>query len=117
MQPLTIKPAAVRPVTLTDEAVVKVLELIGGEEPRVMLRVGVRPGGCSGFSYEMFLDANIDDGDIVTDFNELKVVVDGQSAKMLNGATVDYRDGLMEQGFSISNPNITRSCGCGNSFA
>lgn len=105
-------------VTLTDAAVAKVSELLAAEnEPGLALRMAVRPGGCSGFSYELFFDSQIDDSDIVEDFGDVKVVVDPQSAEMLRGSTLDFSDGLMGAGFSIDNPNVTRTCGCGNSFS
>lgn len=104
-------------VTLTDAAVAKVSELLAAEnEPGLALRMAVRPGGCSGFSYELFFDSQIDDSDIVEEFGDVKVVVDPQSAEMLRGSTLDFSDGLMGAGFSIDNPNVTRTCGCGNSF-
>jgi iron-sulfur cluster assembly protein/iron-sulfur cluster insertion protein len=79
--------------------------------------MAVRPGGCSGFSYEMFFDSEIESGDIVESFGDVRVVVDPQSADRLRGSTLDYKDGLMGAGFAINNPNVTRSCGCGNSFS
>jgi iron-sulfur cluster assembly accessory protein len=106
-------------VTLTDTAVSKVRELIAAEgEAELALRMAVRPGGCSGFSYEMYFDAEIDSDDIVEEFGEgVRVVVDPQSVERLRGATLDYKDGLMGAGFAIDNPNVSRSCGCGNSFS
>ena len=105
-------------VNLTDGAIDKVRELIKAEdEPGLALRMAVRPGGCSGFSYEMFFDAEIDDNDIVEEFDDVRVVVDPQSAEMVRGATLDYKDSLMGAGFAIENPNVTRTCGCGNSFS
>lgn len=107
-----------RAVVLTDNAVAKVRELIAAEgDESLALRMAVRPGGCSGFSYEMFFDSETEDGDVVEDFGGVKVVVDPQSAERLTGSTLDYRDGLMGAGFAIDNPNVTRSCGCGNSFS
>ena len=109
------KPAV---ISLTDPAVAKVAELLaqeGGEE--LALRVAVRPGGCSGFSYEMFFDSDIGPDDITTTVGAVRVVVDPSSAPMLTGATLDYQDGLQGAGFHINNPNATRSCGCGNSFS
>lgn len=107
-----------RAVVLTDTAVAKVRELIAAEgDESLALRMAVRPGGCSGFSYEMFFDSETEDGDVVEDFDGVKVVVDPQSAERLAGSTLDYRDGLMGAGFAIENPNVTRSCGCGNSFS
>jgi len=105
-------------VMLTDSAVAKVRELIAAEEEQgLALRMAVRPGGCSGFSYEMFFDAEVDANDIVEEFEDVRVLVDPQSADMVRGATLDYKEGLMGAGFAIDNPNITRSCGCGNSFS
>ena len=106
-------------ITLTDTAAVKVKELLEAEGALDMaLRVAVRPGGCSGFSYEMFFDSDITDEDEQAVYGEaVKVVVDAASAQLLLGATLDYKDGLNQAGFNIINPNATRSCGCGQSFS
>ena len=105
-------------VNLTDTAIEKVRELIAAEgDSGLALRVAVRPGGCSGFSYEMFFDAEIDDADIVEEYGDVRVVIDPQSAEMVSGSTLDYKDSLMGAGFAIDNPNTTRTCGCGNSFS
>lgn len=117
-QILNIKSSRPQPtVTLTDTAIAKVGELIAAEgDAGLALRMAVRPGGCSGFSYELFFDSQFDDSDIVEEFGEVRVVVDSQSAEMVKGSTLDFKDGLMGAGFSIDNPNVTRTCGCGNSF-
>ena len=105
-------------ITLTDTASTKVKELISQEgEDGLMLRVAVRPGGCSGFSYEMFFDSDIAADDVSADYSGVKVVVDPSSAQLLDGATLDYKDGLQQAGFSINNPNAQRTCGCGQSFS
>ena len=105
-------------ITLTDGAAVKVKDLIAQEgEDGLMLRVAVRPGGCSGYSYEMFFDSDIAADDIATDFSGVRVVVDAASADLLNGAVLDFKDGLQGAGFAIENPNAERSCGCGKSFS
>ncbi len=105
-------------ITLTDTAIAKVADLIAQEgQDDLALRVAVRPGGCSGFSYEMFFDTDRAADDIVSTFGEVPVVVDQQSAQLLTGATLDYKDGLQGAGFSINNPNASRSCGCGQSFS
>jgi iron-sulfur cluster assembly protein/iron-sulfur cluster insertion protein len=105
-------------VNLTDIAVEKVGELIRSEaDPDLALRMAVRPGGCSGFSYEMYFDSQVDSDDIVETFGDVRVLVDPQSAEMIKGSTLDYKEGLMETGFSIENPNVERTCGCGNSFS
>ncbi len=121
-QSLIIKSAAPAvPIALTDLAVVKVRELVAAEgDPSLALRMAVRPGGCSGFSYEMYFDSQVEEDDIVETFGpdgDVRVLVDPQSADMMRGATLDYKDGLMGAGFSINNPNVNRSCGCGNSFS
>jgi iron-sulfur cluster assembly protein/iron-sulfur cluster insertion protein len=105
-------------LTLTDSAAQKVKDLIAAEgDDGLVLRVAVKPGGCSGFSYEMFFDADIATDDLIEQFGDVRVAVDPASAPLLEGASVDYKDGLQGAGFSISNPNATRSCGCGNSFS
>ncbi len=106
------------PIMLTDPAVAKVAELIEAEgNPELALRVAVRPGGCSGFSYEMFFDSDVADDDVSYAYGSVRVVVDPASADLLVGATLDFKDGLTGAGFSINNPNATRTCGCGNSFS
>jgi iron-sulfur cluster assembly accessory protein len=105
-------------ISLTDAATAKVGELITSEgNPELALRVAVRPGGCSGFSYEMFFDSDIAEDDILNSFGAVRVVVDPASATLIQGATLDYKDGLQDAGFSINNPNASRSCGCGQSFS
>lgn len=108
------------PVTLTDTAVTKVSQLLAQEEgaETLALRVAVRPGGCSGYSYEMFFDSQVDEkDDVLREFGGVKVAVDSASAELLAGATLDYTDGLQGAGFHIENPNATRTCGCGSSFS
>ncbi len=107
------------PVTLTDSASAKVAQLLAEEEggETLALRVAVKPGGCSGYSYEMFFDAEVASDDLVREFGGVRVVVDPASAELLTGATLDYSDGLQGAGFHISNPNATRTCGCGSSFS
>jgi iron-sulfur cluster assembly accessory protein len=107
------------PINLTDGAAEKVAELIAAEgvEELLALRVSVKPGGCSGFNYDMFFDSEFADDDIVRDFSGVKVVVDASSAELLNGSTLEYSDSLQGAGFHITNPNATRTCGCGNSFS
>ena len=106
------------PVTLTDVATAKVAELLAQEDSDdLALRVAVRPGGCSGFSYEMFFDADTAEDDVIREFGSVKVVVDPTSADLLKGSTLDYSDGLQGAGFHVTNPNASRTCGCGSSFS
>ncbi len=105
-------------ITVTDSAAAKVKELLDQEDDEALaLRVAVRPGGCSGFSYEMFFDGEMAQDDKATELGGVRVVVDPTSAQLLVGATLDYKDGLQQTGFSIDNPNAQRTCGCGQSFS
>jgi iron-sulfur cluster assembly accessory protein len=105
-------------ISLTDTALGKVAELLTMEgNPELALRVAVRPGGCSGYSYEMFFDSELAHDDLITTRGQVRVVVDPASAQLLSGATLDYKDGLQGAGFSVNNPNAQRSCGCGQSFS
>jgi iron-sulfur cluster assembly accessory protein len=105
-------------IVLTDNATDKVRTLMEQEGVAdLALRVAVRPGGCSGFSYEMFFDTDVADDDRTVDFSGVRVVVDPSSASLLEGATLDYKDGLQGAGFAIDNPNAQRTCGCGQSFS
>jgi len=104
---------------LSDAAAAKVTDLIAAEASadELVLRVAVRPGGCSGFSYEMFFDTEVAADDAQIEHAGVKVVIDPASQQHLKGATLDYKDGLQGAGFAINNPNAERSCGCGQSFS
>ena len=105
-------------ITLTDTAAVKVKQLLEAEgATELALRVAVRPGGCSGFSYERYFDGDVASDDQTLTFGDVRVVVDPASAQLLEGASLDYKDGLQDAGFAINNPNASRTCGCGNSFS
>ncbi|HEU5302103.1 MAG TPA: iron-sulfur cluster insertion protein ErpA [Acidimicrobiia bacterium] len=104
---------------MSEAAAAKVKSLIEAEasDAELFLRVAVRPGGCSGFSYEMFFDTDVADDDLRVERDGVQVVIDPASQQMLGGATLDYKDGLQGAGFAINNPNAQRSCGCGQSFS
>ena len=105
-------------IAVSDSAASKVKELLESEgDTTLALRVAVRPGGFSGFSYEMFFDGDIGADDIKVDQGGVAVVVDPSSAQLLEGATLDYKNGLQGAGFAINNPNAQRTCGCGQSFS
>ena len=105
-------------ITLTDQAASKVKELIESEgDSSLALRVAVKPGGCSGFQYDMFCDSDVSAQDQQAEYNGVRFLVDTESAALLIGASLDYANGIQEQGFKISNPNAQRSCGCGKSFS
>ncbi len=104
-------------ILLTEAAAAKVKGLLEQEgRDDLSLRVAVQPGGCSGLRYQLFFDERSLDGDVVKDFNGVKVVTDRMSAPYLGGATVDFVDTIEKQGFTIDNPNATGSCACGDSF-
>jgi iron-sulfur cluster assembly protein len=109
----------VKVLQLTETATARIREIMrdnglteGG------LRVGVQGGGCSGLSYNLALDTEQRPGDKVFEQDGVKVFVDMKSLLYLNGATLDWKDeGLMQRGFTFSNPNSSGACGCGESFA
>ena len=104
-------------VVLTDTAASKVKNLLEQEgRDDLALRIAVQPGGCSGLRSQLFFDERSLDGDTVTGFSGVNVVVDRMSAPYLGGATIDFVDTIEKQGFTIDNPNATGSCACGDSF-
>jgi iron-sulfur cluster assembly accessory protein len=114
---VTVPTETTKSVTLSDEAAAKVRALLEQEgRDDLRLRVAVQPGGCSGLRYQLFFDERSLDGDQVTDFSGVGVVVDRMSAPYLLGATIDFVDTIEKQGFTIDNPNASGSCACGDSF-
>jgi iron-sulfur cluster assembly accessory protein len=102
---------------LSEAAVAKATALRDGQEVEgLKLRVAVKSGGCSGFQYDLYFDTEAADDDVIRSYGELDVVIDSDSWKMLEGARLDFTDGLSGAGFAISNPNAERTCGCGKSF-
>lgn len=95
---------------------INALKAEDGAQAESFLRVFVKRGGCSGFSYKMDFDTVLKDGDKSFEANGAKVVVDGQSLLYLIGMQLDYEGGLNGKGFIFSNPNATKTCGCGSSF-
>ncbi|TCJ20453.1 iron-sulfur cluster insertion protein ErpA [Rubrobacter taiwanensis] len=104
-------------ITITDNAAEKVRALMREEgEEDLALRVAVRPGGCSGFQYSIYFDDEINEDDEVVETKGLRVVIDAMSVPYIMGSEFDYVDGLMGAGFTVNNPNVQSSCGCGGSF-
>jgi iron-sulfur cluster assembly accessory protein len=109
----------VRPdgINVSDAAASKVRSLLEQEgRDDLQLRIAVQPGGCSGLRYQLFFDERTLDGDQVSDFDGVSVVVDRMSLPYLNGALIDFVDTIEKQGFTIDNPNAGGSCACGDSF-
>ena len=104
-------------ITITDTASEKIQELIQEEQDVLGLRIYVKGGGCSGYQYGMSFESNMGDDDTMIEKQNVKVIVDSQSAPLLHGAEVDYVDSLQGSGFAVKNPNAKNTCGCGSSFA
>ena len=104
-------------INVTPSAVQQLRTLLEGQPAASQkgLRVQIAKGGCSGLQYEMALDETRD-GDAILEHDGVRFLVDSESAPFLQGATLDFRDGLTGVGFHIVNPNAARTCGCGSSF-
>jgi len=115
--PATTATPAAHGVGLTADAAAKVKSLLEQEgRDDLRLRVAVQPGGCSGLIYQLYFDERFLDGDQAVDFDGVEVIVDDMSVPYLDGATIDFKDTISEQGFTIDNPNAAGSCACGDSF-
>ena len=106
-------------ITVTEKAKEKLVSLMKDEslDDSYFLRVGVKGGGCSGLSYIMDFDDTITEMDEVVDLNTIKIIIDRKSLLYLYGTELQYSDGLNGKGFQWENPNASRTCGCGESFA
>ena len=106
------------PLNFTDNAARKVKQLIDEEaNPSLKLRVFVTGGGCSGFQYGFTFDEVQNEDDATLEKNGVKLLIDPMSYQYLNGAEIDYQEGLEGAQFVIRNPNATTTCGCGSSFS
>jgi len=105
-------------VRLTESAAKKVKEFIEREgKSNLGLRLYVTGGGCSGLSYGLALDDEINEDDIVVEQNGIKVIVDSFTAPFIRGSVIDYEESLQGSGFRIDNPNVKSTCACGHSFS
>jgi iron-sulfur cluster assembly protein len=107
-------------IHLTETAAREIKQIIEQQEldgDSICLRVGVKGGGCSGFSYLLDLTEQRRDNDETFDEHGINVVCDPKSYLYLNGTTIDFKDEVMGRGFVFNNPNATSSCGCGSSFS
>ena len=112
--PVTDRPA----LTLTEQAAARVASLRQAQgNDKLMLRVAVSGGGCSGFQYGFTLDDNIGDDDLTFERDGVAVVVDEVSMDLLGGAEIDFVEEMIGSSFQIRNPNASSSCGCGVSFS
>ena len=113
----TATEAVTHGVVISEAAAGKVKSLLEQEGRNdLRLRLAVQPGGCSGLIYQLYFDERMLDGDAVSDFDGVQVVVDKMSVPYLDGASIDFADTIEKQGFTIDNPNAESSCACGDSF-
>ena len=105
-------------ISLTEKAINEIKRIMSENQvpDSYGLRVGVKGGGCSGFSYTLGFDAEAKEGDTTIEDGEVKLFIDGKSLFYLAGTELDFSDGLNGKGFVFSNPNATKTCGCGDSF-
>ena len=107
-----------RPILFSDSALSKVRDLILEEgNPRLSLRVCVSGGGCSGFQYGFAFEEAVGTEDLAMERDGVRVLIDPVSLQFLNGAEVDFQEGLDGSRFVIKNPNAKSTCGCGSSFS
>lgn len=107
-------------IVLSETAAREIRNIIQQQEldvEKVRLRVGVKGGGCSGFSYLLDLTETQKDSDEIFEQHGIKIICDPKSMLYLNGVTIDFKDEIMGRGFVFNNPNATSSCGCGSSFS
>jgi len=118
--PQTGTQASTDGVILSETAAREIKSIIQQQEldpANVRLRVGVKGGGCSGFSYVLDLTETQKDTDELNEQHGVNIIVDPTSLQYLNGVTIDFRDEIMGRGFVFGNPNATSTCGCGSSFS
>tara|TARA_B100001248_G_scaffold262571_1_gene259508 strand:- start:1646 stop:1969 length:324 start_codon:yes stop_codon:yes gene_type:complete len=105
-------------IHISDSAAQQIQGLLKQEgKDKSFLRVQVRPGGCSGLSYKMEFQDEQKEGDHIFEDKDVKIAVDAKSYMYIAGMTLDYSGGLNGTGFSFTNPNAAKTCGCGSSFA
>ncbi len=103
-------------ITITPQAGERIRELLKEEQDVLGLRIYVRGGGCSGYQYGMSFESKAGEDDTLVEKDGVTVIVDPQSAPLLNGAEVGYVDSIQGSGFAVKNPNAKTTCGCGSSF-
>jgi len=106
-------------ITLTERAAKELRRIVQDQNlpESTVVRLGVKGGGCSGFSYSLGFDDTVHDNDQVSEIDGFRVVCDPKSFLYLNGTQLDFEESLMGRGFKFGNPNATKSCGCGESFS
>jgi iron-sulfur cluster assembly protein len=119
-EPAAAPAPAKKGIEVTEKALARIRAVLAKENISPNeggLRLGVQGGGCSGLSYNVSFDTQPRERDRIFQFGDVRVFIDPKSFIYLNGMVVDYEETLMKQGFVFHNPNATKSCGCGSSFA
>jgi len=114
---MTTLPDTTLPVTLTESAARRIVEIVADETDNKLLRISVEGGGCSGFQYKFDLVPEAAADDLVLERAGARVLIDPVSLNYLSGSEIDFIDDLMGSQFRINNPQATASCGCGTSFS
>ena len=104
----------IRMIQFTNTAIQELRKVLRSDE---IIRVAVRGGGCSGMSYTLGFETEIDEEDVLLEVSEVKIYVDPYSADILKNTTIDYKITLQERGFVFNNPDANTTCGCGSSFS
>lgn len=104
-------------ITITEAAGQQIKDMMEGEGSTAkFLRFGIKGGGCSGLSYSLSFDDEVNEDDTEVELHGLKILIDGDSSPLVQGTTIDYKQNMMGGGFVIENPNALVTCGCGSSF-
>lgn len=105
-------------VTLSERAASEIKRIMDeqGSPEGTLVRVGVKGGGCSGFSYDFGWDTQVTEKDRVAEFHGVKVAIEKKFDPYLDGTEIDFIDEIGRRGFAFNNPNVQKSCGCGSSF-
>ncbi|WP_096436679.1 HesB/IscA family protein [Alteribacter populi] len=104
-------------LNITEAAATRIKEMMKEEDDEnVLLRVGVKGGGCSGLSYGMGFESEVNDDDQTFELHGIEIVMDKESRPVMDGVKIDYKENMMGGGFTLDNPNAIASCGCGASF-
>jgi iron-sulfur cluster assembly protein len=114
--PARTTPEPLDRITFSPAGAAKANELLGKQPDGAAVRVYVKAGGCSGYSYGMAIDDRRLEGDRLFEYGGARVVVDPKSWPLLRGSEIDYVENMMGGGFHVTNPNATSDCGCGSSF-
>jgi len=106
-------------ITITERAYKEVRRIIDEQNlpEETVLRIGVKGGGCSGFSYTLGFDDKLNEVDQISEYEDVKIACDPKSFLYLSGTELDFEESLMGRGFRFGNPNASKTCGCGESFS